>query len=90
MSISLRVHEVFRLADGSTVIACDRPSGSVSWNHRKGRLVLDGRLRQEIVFTGERKMLRQSANFDKIALETRDAVDSNPDDVAAGRLELVF
>ena len=83
---ALKIHSLFRLADGTTVIACDRPSSEISWPDRKVTIVSDsGEQRQELVISGTRTMLRQSERLDQIAIETSQAVDLKDEEAQSGR-----
>jgi hypothetical protein len=88
--VELSLREVFRLADGVTILACE---GNAQVSHlvgRKGVLVADGEIRQEVVLTGERHMLNQTARRNQMALETKDTLNLTAEEVQSGRWSLVW
>jgi hypothetical protein len=90
MDNALRIHDLFKLSNGVTVIACDRPGAEPVWSNLKARIVSDdGELRQHIVVSGVRSMLRQSSHLDQIAIETSEAVQLSPEEARSGRWLLV-
>jgi len=88
---ALKIHSLFRLADGTTVIACDRPSNEISWPNRKVSVLSDnGEQRQELVVSGTRAMLRQSERLDQIAIETSQTVHLTDEEVQSGHWLIAF
>jgi len=87
---ALKIHDIFRLSDGSTVIACDRPTIDRSWSSRKVRIISDGgEQRQELVVSGEMTMLRQTKRLDEIAIQAWTPVHLSVEEAQSGHW-LVF
>jgi len=83
---TLKIHALFKLSDGMTVIACDCPSNEFSWSNRKVTIISDdGERRQELVVSGKRSMLQQSNRLDQIAIETSQVVHLNNEEAQNGR-----
>lgn len=88
---ALKIYSIFRLEDGTTVIACDRPSNEISWPNCKVTIISDdGEQRQELVISGARSMLRQSERLDQIAIETLQTVDLKDEEAQSGRWLIGF
>jgi hypothetical protein len=90
MKYEFTVRDVFRLANGMTVLACegdihlDLPLGSTAL------LITDGDVRQKIRIAGERLMLNQTSRYGQRALETQDAVCLTVEEAQSGRWMLIF
>lgn len=84
MSIDLKIHNLFILIDGSTVLACDRSSSDEIWSNRRARLVCDGQVRQEFLIRGERVMSHQSSRMDQIAIDTMDTLQLTAEEAESG------
>lgn len=83
---SLRIHDMFLLGDGTTVIACDRPEVDQAWSGRKVCIVSsDGEKRQELLIRGFRSMLRQGAHHNQIAIEAQIPVQLSVEEAQSGR-----
>lgn len=82
---TLKIHALFKLSDGTTVIACDRPSNKFSWSNRRVTIISDdGERRQELVVSGTRSMLQQSERLDQIAIETSQIVHLDDEEAQNG------
>lgn len=82
----LKIHDMFLLSGGTTVIACDRPDIDRTWSDRKVCIVsTDGEKRQELTIRGLRSMLRQGAHHNQIAVETLMPVQLSVEEAQSGR-----
>ena len=90
MKHELLIREIFRLADGNTVLACEAESSNESLIGRKALLVAEtGDIRQEINLMGERSMLNQTARPGLRALETQDAINLTSTEAQSGQWRLI-
>jgi hypothetical protein len=87
----LLIREIFRLADGVTVLACE---GDLSDLTIKGCVSLlvdsNGLARQQVRLIGERAMLSPSKGLGLHALETVTDVDLTLEEARNGRWRLVI
>lgn len=90
MGAKLIISDVFRLADGITVLACEAVGDVGELHGRSADIAVDGITRQQIVLLGERHMLKQQARSRERAIETRENVSLTADDVAGGSAELIL
>jgi hypothetical protein len=90
MRHELIVHELFRLAGGITILACEGDASTESLTGHTASLVADGIIRQEILLVGERLMLNQTANQRQRAVETLDSLDLSPEEARSGRWRLIL
>lgn len=79
------IRNIFRLSDGSTVIACDGRAGEIDWSGRKARIVSDDRVLQDVEIKGERIMTRQSAHLDQLAIDTVNRVELSLEEAQSGK-----
>jgi len=87
----LRIHNVFKLSDGMTAIACDQPTTACAWANRRIRIVSDeGEERQELVISGVRLLARQTEHRDQIAIETLATVLLSSKEAQGGRWLIVL
>jgi hypothetical protein len=85
MNAEFVIHDLFRLASGTTVLACDGVnSGDLQLGGRKAELLLNGRHHQTIVLLGERQLLKQSSPGGQRAIETTDDVRLSAEDARSG------
>jgi hypothetical protein len=89
MAQQMKIRDVFRLSDGTTVLACE---GAVSGKleGRGAALVADGQVRQNIVLSGERTMRHPTQHVEQRAFETLDQVELLAEDVRIGNWTLVL
>jgi hypothetical protein len=90
MKHELLIREVFRLGDGTTVLACEGTSTFDTLAGREARLLVEGQIRQSIMLGNERRLLNQTTSLNQHALETFDSVDVLPEEVQAGQCWLVL
>ena len=89
MTTELIITNVFRLADGVTVIACAGASSIGSIEGRIATLVADGAERQRLVLAGERRMLNQAREGER-AIETRDDLLITQEEAQSRSFKLVL
>lgn len=76
MASTLSIKAVFRLDDGTTVLACEgKPPTEPVAGMRAMLVDGHGQARQTIELLGKRSMLNAASGRDLCVLETRDAVD---------------
>jgi hypothetical protein len=91
MQKNLAIKNLFRLANGANVLACERSSSSAVWYDKKVRLVSEsGAIVQEFVVAGERVMTHQSKQDDLIAIETFESVQITLEEAQSGRWHIEF
>ena len=74
MSAEIIVTNIFRLADGLTVLACEGLGDLSSLTGRQAALVAGSQVRQEFVIAGERVLLNQKTHENERAIETREQI----------------
>jgi hypothetical protein len=90
MKNELLIREMFRVASGVTVFACEGilPADGVAG--KKVSLVSGQNVPQEILLLGDRHLLNPSANQSQIALETQDTVNLTPGEARSGLWALAW
>ena len=89
MAQEMKIRDVFRLGDGTTVLACEGPA-SGKLEGRNAALVMEGQVRQHVVLSGERTMRHPTQHANQRAVETRDPVELIAEDVRSGNWTLVL
>ena len=90
MTSSVFIRDLFKLDNGITVFACDRVAGVGRWPQNRYQIVSrGGDIRQELTIQGERKMARQTAHLDQLAVETFDPVQLSLEEAQSGQWALV-
>jgi len=88
---TLKIHNIFKLSDDTTVIACDRPADECAWANRKINIISnDGQQRQGLVISEMRSMLRQTKHLNKIAIGTSMPVHLSAEEAQSGRWFVAF
>ena len=91
MTRDVAIRNIFRLADGMTVLACDRPEVDEVWRERKVVIrTMSGDVQQQIMLVGERIMLGDDANKSLIAIETLEDVELSVDEALSGNWRVAF
>lgn len=89
MAQEMKIRDVFRLGDGTTVLACEGPTFG-KLEGRNATLVMEGQVRQNVVLSGERVMQHSTQHANQRAFETRDTVELIAEDVRRGNWTLVL
>lgn len=89
MAIELIITNIFRLSDGTTVLACEGESNVAPLVGRQANLVSGDEVRQSLSIAGERQMLKASRENER-ALETRDQLSITLEEAQSRRLRLVL
>jgi hypothetical protein len=90
MTRELLIRDVFRLSNGTTVIACEGGADRDVVAGCKVSLVINGKVRQTIVLKGEQRMLNQRAHRNQRALETEDVVEITEAEARSEVSKIVF
>lgn len=90
MENELLVREVFNLASGVTILACEGVLPTDGVAGKRVSLVSGGVVRQELLLLGERQMHNQSASQNQKAIETKDAVNLTPEEARSGQWTLAW
>ncbi len=83
------VREKFNLSDGTTILSCSGGSVSGALTGKSLRLQNGDDIRQTLIISGERHMLRKADALDQRALETTDEVLLSQDEARSGEWMLV-
>lgn len=79
---ALKIHDLFCLSNGVTVIACQKPKGPIDWTDRKVTIQpSDHGSAIELSVSGEAALRAQSQNSEQIALETHEDISLTSEDV---------
>lgn len=89
MAIEFIVTNVFRLSDGTTVLACEGGNNAPSLVGRQAMLMVEGEVKQSLSIAGERLMLNKTSGENERALETRDKLSITVEEAQSKRLNLV-
>ena len=85
MALKFIIRNIFTLPGDLTVLACEGSgSGLPTLSGRVGRIENDGKLRQSIIFSGERKMLNQTRHQSIRAFETLERVQLTVEEAQTG------
>lgn len=87
LKFDLVVRDIFRLANGLTVLAFEGGASVESLEGNKCLLVNDGQVRQKIAIAREHFMLNKKSHHR--ALETNDSVDLTSEEAQSGYWRLV-
>lgn len=85
----MNIQEKFELSGGITILACAGYYPTFDVTGQKFSLVSEGKVRQTLTISGERKMLNQKSNLDQRAFETNDVVSLSPEEARSGEWQLI-
>jgi len=89
-SEALKIHDLFRLANGVIVIACQKPQDTYDWTNRTVTLQSRGDANAiELTISGKAALRAQSQNSDQIALETHADIALTSEDVKQDHWSLI-
>lgn len=90
MTIELIITNVFRLSDGTTVLACEGKNSAPSFIGRQAMLMAEGEVKQSLSIAGERLMFNKTSRENECALETRDKLLITLEEAQSKRFKLVL
>lgn len=86
----LPIHDIFNLADGSSVLACEGIALTRDVAGVKATLSSDHGDSQEIFLTGMRTMLNQRKNMNICAIEFKNDMGLQSEDLKKGKWHLII
>lgn len=89
MPARFRIHDLFKLDHGLTVLSCEAVDAVTPIDQRTATLVSGTQVRGPIRLIGERHLLNRQEHPERHAIETRDVVDLSKEEARSGAWTLV-